>query len=220
VGGGSGRPAGAGGTPEAGTGGAPAREPAEVWIGRYGDPVPLFGPLPGVRAGPVLAYEFALPDRFVPLPGGSLLQRTFALLDLGVSMAIPCWREARRPGGPVTRSQNHDIGLTPSWYVDLVQVTDEGPSVILRDLYVDVMVPVDGRHQRMLDLEEYADAIGDGIVPVPVALDGLRRWQAFLDRCLHHGRDPGYGWADFPPAAIAGLAALPAPLGPVVTAPA
>jgi hypothetical protein len=198
----------------------PAMEPAEVWIGRYGDPVPLFGPLPGVRDEAALAYEFALPGNFEPLPGGSLLQRSYALLDLGVSMAIPCWRETRAPDGTVTRSQNYDRDLAPSWYVDLVHVTDEGSSVILRDLYVDVMVPVDGRHQRMLDLEEYADAIGDGIVPVPVALDGLRRWQAFLDRCLHHGRDPRFGWTDFPPAAIAGLAAWPAPLGPVVTAPA
>jgi hypothetical protein len=67
---------------------------------------------------------------------------------------------------------------------------------------------------------EYADAIADGTVPVPVAVDGLRRWQAFLDRCLHRDRDPRHGWTDFPPAAIAALAALPAPLGPVVTAPA
>jgi Protein of unknown function (DUF402) len=203
-----------------GTSDAPAIEPAEVWIGRYGDPVPLFGPLPGVRAGPVLAYEFALPDSFEPRPGGSLLQRTFALLDLGVSMGIPCWRQMRAPDGTIIRSQNYDSGLAPSWYVDLVHVTSEGSSVILRDLYLDVMVPVDGRHQRMLDLEEFADAIGDGTVPVPVALDGLRRWQAFLDRCLHHGRDPRSGWTDFPPAAIAGLAAWPAPLGPIVTAPA
>jgi hypothetical protein len=194
--------------------------PAQVWVGRYGDPVPLLGPLPGVRAGPVLAYEFGLPDCFVPMPGGSLVQRSFALLDLGVSMSIPCWQRMTAPDGTVIRSQNHDSGVAPSWYVDLVHVTDEGSSVILRDLYIDVMVPVDGRHQRLLDLEEYADAIADGTVPVPVAVDGLRRWQAFLDRCLHQGRDPRYGWSDFPPAAIAGLAARPGPLGPVVTAPA
>jgi hypothetical protein len=169
--------------------------PAQVWVGRYGDPVPLLGPLPGVRAGPVLAYEFGLPDCFVPMPGGSLVQRSFALLDLGVSMAIPCWQHMTAPDGTVVRSQNHDSAVAPSWYVDLVHVTDEGSSVILRDLYIDVMVPV------------------------PVAVDGLRRWQAFLDRCLHQGRDPRYGWTDFPPAAIAGLAARPGPLGPVVTAP-
>jgi hypothetical protein len=33
-------------------------EQVEVWRGGHGDPVPLFGPLPGVSAGDVLAYEF------------------------------------------------------------------------------------------------------------------------------------------------------------------
>jgi hypothetical protein len=39
----------------------------------------------------------------------------------------------------------------------------------------------------------------------------------FLDRHLHRDRDPAARWADFPPKAIEELAALPTPLGPVVT---
>jgi hypothetical protein len=69
----------------------------------------------------------------------------------------------------------------------------------------------------MLDLDEYADAMEQGIVSMEVAVDGLRRWQRFLDNHLHRGRDPRAGWTDFPPKAINPLAALPAPLAPVVT---
>lgn len=184
-------------------------ERIEVWRGAHGEPE-LFGPLPGVRDGDVLAYEFQLPDRFVPWPGGTLLERVFVLLDLGVSMSVPVWQRTehvdRSAAGPAT------------WYVDLVHVTAEPGGLVVRDLYVDVVVPVDGRHQRLLDLDELADAIESGVLSVADAVDGLRRWQRFLDRHLHAGREPQAGWTDFPPRALRALAALPAPLGPIVTA--
>ena len=81
------------------------------------------------------------------------------------------------------------------------------------------MVPTDGRHQRLLDLDEFADAIDEGHLPIEVATDALRRWQRFLDRHLHRDRDPTARWPDFPPRAIEEPAALPALLGPVVTWP-
>lgn len=181
-------------------------ERIEVWRGAHGS-CDLLGPLPGVRDGDTIAYEFQLPDRFVPWPGGSLLERVFVLLDLGVSMSVPVWQRVdetdRSAAGPDT------------WYVDLVQVTTE--PFVVRDLYADVVVPVDGRHQRLLDLEEFADAIESGALSVADAVDGLRRWQRFLDLHLHADREPQAGWTDFPPRRIAALAALPAPLGPVVT---
>lgn len=186
-------------------------EHVEVWRGKHGDPQPLFGPLPGVRAGDTLAYEFQLPDSFEPWPGRTLLERVFVLLDLGVSMSIPAWRSTvgvdRNGEGPT------------SWYVDLVHVTIERNSIMVRDLYIDVLVPVDGRHQRLLDLDEYADAIEAQHLDIATAIDGLRRWQRFLDRHLHAPRDPQGEWTDFPPERLRELAALPAPLGPVVTAP-
>lgn len=186
-------------------------EQVEVWRGRHGDPVPLFGPLPGVHQDGALAYEFQLPPRFVPWPGRTRLERVFVLLDLGVSMSVPAWRSARGvdryKSGPDT------------WYVDLVHVTTGPGSIAVRDLYIDVLVPVDGRHQRLLDLDEFADAIDTGQLDVGVAIDGLRRWQRFLDRHLHTARDPQDQWTDFPPRRLRDLAALPAPLGPIVTAP-
>ncbi len=190
----------------------------EVWRGAHGDPVPPFGPLPGIRIGDTLAYEFQLPDRFVSWPGRTLLERVFVLLDLGVSMARPCWRRMRTPDGDVN---GIDAGLLKptTWYVDLIQVTHTEDRIILRDLYIDVMVPTDGRHQRMLDLDEFADAIEQGRLDTATAVDALRRWQHFLDRHLHDGRDPAAEWTDFPPQRVRALSALPGPLGPVVTVP-
>ena len=80
---------------------------------------------------------------------------------------------------------------------------------IFRDLYIDVMVPTDGRHYRMLDLDEFADAIDNGWLSVEQATDALRRWQRFLDRHLHAERAPVGNWTDFQPAAILPLLELP-----------
>ncbi|HJP76483.1 MAG TPA: DUF402 domain-containing protein [Pseudonocardiaceae bacterium] len=183
----------------------------QVWHGDHGDPVPLFGPMPGIRSGDTLAYEFELPPSYLPWEGKTRLERTFVLLDLGVSFSQPVWQSAshasRLKAGPDT------------WYVDLVHITDNPDEIIVRDLYIDVMVPTDGRHQRELDLDEYADAMESGALDPATAIDGLRRWQRFLDRHLHGDRDPQASWTDFPPARIRELADLPAPLGPVVTVP-
>ncbi|MEU4447442.1 DUF402 domain-containing protein [Actinosynnema sp. NPDC050801] len=186
-------------------------ERVEVWRGAHGDPTPLLGPLPGVRLGDTLAYEFQLPDSFEPWPGRTLLERVFVLLDLGVSMSVPAWRSRygtdRTQTGPTT------------WYVDLVHVSSAQGSITVRDLYADVLVPMDGRHQRLLDLDEFADAIEAGQLDIATAIDGLRRWQRFLDGHLHAARDPSATWTDFPPRRLQALAALPSPLGPIVTAP-
>jgi hypothetical protein len=171
----------------------------------------LFGPLPGVRSDDTLAYEFELPDRFTPWPGRTRLERVFVLLDLGVSMSLPAWRS--------TPGVDRDKSGPDTWYVDLVHITAEHGSIIVRDLYIDVLVPVDGRHQRLLDLDEFADAIEAGRLDAGTAVDGLRRWQRFLDRHLHADRDPHDQWTDFPPRRLRDLAALPAPLGPIVKAP-
>jgi hypothetical protein len=192
-------------------------EQVQIWQGAFGDPVPLFGPLPGVRTADALAYEFALPERFEPRPGRTRLERVFVLLDTGVALTLPCWRSAASAHGGIIPGVDAASDKGTTWYVDLLHVTDHGREVTVRDLYIDVMVPTDGRHQRLLDLDEFADAIDGGHVPIEVATDALRRWQRFLDQHLHRDRDPTARWPDFPPKAIEQLAALPAPLGPVVT---
>ena len=183
-------------------------ERVQVIRGRHGDVGPLFGPLPGVRLGEVVAYEFELPARFEPWPGRTRLERTFVLLDVGVSFANPCWVRAGNPDGSVFEV---DPKGADSWYVDLVTVDVQGDRYIFRDLYIDVIIPTDGRHHRMLDLDEFADAMAEGTLSLEDAIDGLRRWQRFLDRYLHADRWPQAEWSDFPPASIRSLFELPAP---------
>jgi hypothetical protein len=180
----------------------------EVMRGVHGDHVQPFGPLPGYRESDVVAYEFELPDRFVPWPGRTRLERTFVLLDVGVSFANPCWMRTTNTDGSVVEidSRGED-----SWYVDLITVDQVGDRCTFRDLYIDAIVPVDGRHYRLLDLDEFADAMEEGRLSVEVAVDGLRRWQRFLDRCLHSGRGPTADWSDFPPKSIQAFAELPSP---------
>lgn len=170
----------------------------------------LFGPLPGVRIGDVIAYEFELPERFEPWPGRSRLERTFVLLDVGVSFANPCWVRAQNAKGAVTDRSREGETL---WYVDLVTIDVQSNHYTIRDLYIDVMVPTDGRHYRMLDLDEYADAMEGGFLSLEEAADGLRRWQRFLDRYLHADRWPPDEWTDFPPSSIGSLVELATPLG-------
>jgi len=179
--------------------------PVQVLRGRHGDER-LIGPLPGVQSGAVVAYEFELPSSFEPWPGRTRLERTFVLLDLGVSLANPCWVRNLGPAGQlVNRAQEG----RDTWYVDLVSIERHTTVYVVRDLYIDVMVPLDGRHHRLLDLEEFADAVEHGVVAIDQAMDALRRWQRFLDQHLHAGRAPVGAWTDFPPAVIAPLRDLP-----------
>lgn len=187
-------------------------EHVHVWRGKCGDPVPPDGPLQGVRSGRAVAYEFLLPDRFIPWPGRTRLERAYVLLDLGISMSFPCWQQLVTETGEAVRGIDNDQATPSTWYVDLIHVSDEDGRLYFRDLWIDVMVPTDGRHYRMLDLDEFADAIDAKDLPLRVATDGLRRWQRFLDEFLHHERDPRGTWTDFPPAVFNDLAALPAPL--------
>jgi hypothetical protein len=56
----------------------------------------------------------------------------------------------------------------------------------------------------MIDIDEFGDALASGALSLADAIDGLRRWQLFLDTYLHvRGqltREPF--WQDFPPVCI------------------
>ena len=192
-------------------------EPIEVLLGHHKHPSPeLFGPLPGRRLGQVIAYEMQAPSSFYPWPGRSRLERKFALLDVGVSFGIPCWsRHTRRDSTvfSVPPVQEH------CWYIDLVTIErDPAGRFVLRDLFIDIMIS-DGQIPRMLDLDEIADARMNGWITTAQLTHGLRRWQLFLDRHVHHSRYPRNTLTDFPPAAIRPLAGLAGTFGPPVTWP-
>ncbi len=177
----------------------------DVFRGGHGEDQ-LLGPLPGAQHGEVVAYEFELPANFEPWPGRTLVERTFVLLELGVSFANPCWIRCIKPDG---RCVDREQEGRDTWYVDLITVEQEDNRYTFRDLYIDVMVPMDGRHYRMLDLDELADALDAGALTIQQATDALRRWQRFLDRHLHADLAPPTTWTDFPPAAIHPLLDLP-----------
>jgi hypothetical protein len=175
---------------------APRLEPVQVMRGQS-------GPFPGARRGDAVAYEFELHEALVPRPGTTRLERVFVLLDVGIQLSNPpYWHGAD----------------AACWYVDLVTVSGGNGRFTVWDRYVDLIVATDGRPYRMLDLDEFATAVQEGALSWSDAVDALRRWQRFLDRYLHRERFPAAGWADFPPAVIEPLAALPAPLSASVTA--
>jgi len=178
----------------------------EVFLGTHkqADPT-LFGPLPGRRLGDVIAYESQAPATFTPWPGRSRVERRYALLDLGVAFGVPCWSHWARPDGTTAAIP---VEQKDTWYVDLVTVSrDQRDEYVIRDLFVDVMIG-DDTLPRMLDLDEIADACAAGWISTAQLIDGLRRWQRFLDRHIHVARFPQSGLSDFPPAAIRPLAEL------------
>ena len=148
---------------------------------------------------PALRGDVLYRLRLLALDTGTI-GRSYVLLELGVKLTIPpIWIQR---GDPI-------------WYVDLAIVTRKEDLYQVVDLDIDVFVPTDDRPYRMLDLDEFADAIKIGEFTLSEAMDGLRRWQRFLDTHLHRygpieglqqesfgQRDVHAGWRDFPPEAI------------------
>lgn len=151
------------------------------------------GPFDGAIIGDVLAYTFVWQDA-KQQPPFTHHERVFVLLDVGAQLANPpLWQGGRE---------------RDSWYIDLVTVEIEGDLVRIRDLSIDVIVATDGRGYRMLDLEEYGEALKASNMSLEEAIDGLKRWQLFLDRYLHDGPFPVDEWPDFPPAGLQSFEAL------------
>ena len=144
----------------------------------------------GRRLGQVIAYDWGF-----EYEGRQWEQRSFVLLDDGFQINQPVIFPEQQRGW---------------WYCDLVSVVDNGETVHVDDHWIDVIVGPPDHPYRVLDLEEYADAIESGDLDIATGLDGLRRTQTFLDRHLNRRHDTRRdSWPDFPPRAIAALARLP-----------
>lgn len=61
------------------------------------------------------------------------------------------------------------------WYCDLVSVVDEGQVVHVDDMWIDFIVGPPDHPYRVLDLDEYAEALSDGRLTQAEAAQGLRR---------------------------------------------
>lgn len=149
--------------------------------------VSRIGTLPGVRCGRVAAYDYEIPERHAVRPGISRTMRYFLLLDEAVQMCQPLtWL-------------GHDAG---SWYVDLVSIIEDGDVIEVTDRDIDVIVLEPGRPYRVVDMDEFGDAIESGEHSVEDAIAGLRALQAFLEAHLNRPDGSAGPWPDFPPAAI------------------
>jgi hypothetical protein len=144
----------------------------------------------GFREGDAVVYDWGFTWHGEPKE-----QRSFILLDAGFQINQPVIFPQEQRGW---------------WYCDLVRILDEGHTVHVDDHWIDVIVGPPDHPYRVLDLHEYGDALAGGEIDVATGVDGLRRTQAFLDSHLNRRCDIRRdAWPDFPPRAIAALAALP-----------
>lgn len=141
----------------------------------------------GVRHGSAVGFRWGF------WPDEHIVQTSFLLPEEGFLIAQPVGFPAGQPGW---------------WYCDLVSVDGDGDGApyVVRDLYIDVIIGPPEHPYRVLDLDEHADAMATGVVPVEQGLDGLRRTQRFLDSRLNR-RDTTRAWPDFPPADVRALLA-------------
>ncbi|WP_432983342.1 DUF402 domain-containing protein [Dactylosporangium sp. CA-233914] len=144
----------------------------------------------GHRDGNAIVYDWGF-----TWEGIDREQRSFVLLETGFQINQPVIFPEQQRGW---------------WYCDLVRVVDEGDVVRVFDHLIDVIVGPPDHPYRVLDLDEYADAMAEGVIDVAAGIDGLSRTQKFLDRHLNRRHDTRRdAWPDFPPRAIAALAELP-----------
>ncbi len=135
---------------------------------------------------------------------------------------LPPWRVPGRPttdrcfviadeGIQITRPVTFVDTLEGGWYIDLVELEEVGPQrLAVHDLYLDIIVPPVGRRYEVLDLDELADALQDGVIDAATTIKVLRNAQNFMDKHLRNlNQDAPHSWPDFPPAALANLVELP-----------
>jgi hypothetical protein len=143
----------------------------------------------GFRDGDAVVYDWGFTQA-----GVNYVQRSFVLLDVGFQINQPASFPPQQRGW---------------WYCDLVRVVDEEETVHVYDDWIDVIVGPPDHPYRVLDIDEYAEAMAGGLIGAIEGVDGLRRTQRFLDRHLNRRHDTRRdSWPDFPPAAIARLAAI------------
>lgn len=177
----------------------------QVFLGKW-DRDARSGPFIGVREESLLAYTLRLPEEFIPWPGQELAETVLVDLDVGVSMSKPCWRWRQGADGERVGGIDAELPEPATWYVDLVLTHASPDRIDVLDLYIDLMVATDGRQARMLDLDEFGDALALGKLTSAQAADGLRRWQRFLGTYIYPDSEPRHEFADFPPSRFTHLA--------------
>lgn len=100
-----------------------------------------------------------------------------------------------------------------SWYIHIVDAVEVEPATwLIKDCELDIVVEEDLRTYRVIDLDDFGQALAEGRISLPDARRLLERVQMFLDSYLHQGK--------FPPQEIrmwigAELDPRPMPLDPI-----
>lgn len=73
-----------------------------------------------------------------------------------------------------------------SWYIHIVDATEPKPGIwVIQDRELDVVVEGDLRTYRVIDLDDFGQALCEGRICLPDARRLLERVQQFLDAYLH-----------------------------------
>lgn len=87
-------------------------------------------------------------------------------------------------------------GWKDKWYADLIKIEWISKNEInLKDLYLDIVIENKGTTYRMIDFDDLANALVQGLTNINELEIPLKNLQVFLDNHLHGGKD-------FPPSII------------------
>lgn len=78
----------------------------------------------------------------------------------------------RREGFKISRHYGADGNFT-RWYCDIIAESINGNDIIFSDLLIDVVIFPDGT-VRVVDLDEAADALEQGLITAPMLMQALR----------------------------------------------
>lgn len=93
----------------------------------------------------------------------------------------------RKEGWKISCHLGQDGSLT-RWYCDIITETEEQDRLIFEDLLIDVIIYPDGK-VRVVDLDEAADALEQGLITPAMLTKALRSTDKLLNY-IHKGRFP------------------------------
>jgi len=113
--------------------------------------------------------EIAFFDRFDDEANKKI--RHYILLNEGIKLMFEPW------------------GWKNEWYADLIKIEMHNEHTIeLTDMYIDVIIEGHGPTYRIIDIEEYADALISGNIILSDIKTHFIQLQQFLDNYLHRGK--------------------------------
>ncbi|WP_350279458.1 DUF402 domain-containing protein [Kribbella sp. HUAS MG21] len=96
------------------------------------------------------------------------------------------------------------------WYVDVVEIGRDERGLVVRDLYVDFLIPPAVNRYQILDLDELSDAVRDGQLTAAQCADVLTTTQRFINRYLRGPEEGPNGPSSvFPPPEVTALEEFP-----------